>query len=125
MDRAEAVREMTFEEEAVLYQKEAKVIFAKEDTSCEAPSINHTVRRGMRIIRKAREEITTLREQEPKWINVKERLPSNEDVVLCVTKNNRPFVCRYDQYWKRWRVSGNVKVTHWMPLPKPPEEGTV
>lgn len=53
----EAVREMTFEEEAVLYEKSARELFAKESPGCEAPPINHLVRRGMRIIRKAREEI--------------------------------------------------------------------
>jgi hypothetical protein len=57
------------------------------------------------------------------WISVKERLPSNGNTVLCVTKNNRPFVCRYDHAWKRWDVSGNVEVTHWMTLPEPPKEG--
>ena len=50
----EAVREMTFEEEAALYEKEARELFAKENPGYEAPPINHTVRRGMRIISKAR-----------------------------------------------------------------------
>ena len=57
------------------------------------------------------------------WISVKERLPSDEKTVLCVTKNNRPFVCRYKHAWERWAVSLNVEVTHWMPLPEPPKEG--
>lgn len=60
--------------------------------------------------------ISALREQ-PCWISVEEALPETEDTVLCVTKNKRPFVCRYDHYWKHWRVSKSVKVTHWMPLP--------
>ena len=61
----EAVREMTFEEEAVLYEKAARELFAKETPGCEAPPINHLVRRGVRIIRKAREEI---KRQHGRWV---------------------------------------------------------
>lgn len=57
------------------------------------------------------------------WISVKDRLPRNSNTVLCVTKNGRPFVSKYNYAWSRWAVSGSVKVTHWMPLPEPPEEG--
>ena len=142
MDRAEAVREMTFEEEAVLYQQEAKAIFAKEDTSCEAPPINHTVRRGMRIIRKAREEIAALREQERKgveidtvkneWIRVEERLPKSQADVLVVAFWHecwQTMIGWHSDSGERWRVitpHGEREpggVTHWMPLPEPPKEG--
>lgn len=57
------------------------------------------------------------------WISVKDRLPEHSNTVLCVTKNGRPFVCKYDHAWKHWAVSGSVKVTHWMPLPEPPKDG--
>ena len=67
------------------------------------------------------EAVECIMREQPRWISVEDRLPDNEDTVLCVTKNKRPFVCRYDHYWKHWRVSGSVKVTHWMPLPEPPE----
>ena len=54
----EASREMTFEEEAVLYEQEAREIFAMEDSSDgEGPMVNQILRRGMRVIRKARELI--------------------------------------------------------------------
>ena len=53
----DAVKEMTFEEEAILYEKAARELFAKETPGEEAPPINHLIRRGMRIIRKARKEI--------------------------------------------------------------------
>ena len=71
---SEAVREMTFAEEAELYKKEARELFAKETPGYETPPINHTVRRGMRIIRKAREEIEWL-EKRMRWISVEDRLP--------------------------------------------------
>jgi len=48
-------REMTFEEEAVLFEKEARELFAtEEETEGESPAVNCLIRRGMRIIRKAR-----------------------------------------------------------------------
>lgn len=49
-------REMTFEEEAALFEKEAKEIFDKEKKDCESSFEVCVIRRGMRIIRKAREE---------------------------------------------------------------------
>lgn len=85
----------------------------------------------------------------PKWISVKERLP--EDVILDGKKSTRYKAIkvlvaikgsngvttirtqtRFKDYsyksgkeyleW-RWRESSG-KVTHWMPLPKPPKEDT-
>ena len=79
----EAVREMTFEEEAALYEKEARELFAKENPGYEAPPINHTVRRGMRIISKAKEEIEWLSKR---WISVEERLPDAEQEVRVLCK---------------------------------------
>lgn len=150
MDRAEACREMTFEEEAALYQKEAKAIFEKEDVGCEAPPINHTVRRGMRIIRKALEEITALREQvslengkqaseekTSEWISASERLPQEygavcKNVILLmddgfVTVGWLNQVTGKGYYLDA--VNDDVirgplsRFTHWMSLPEPPEEG--
>lgn len=54
MSDREAVREMSFEEEATLYEQEARKVFAKEDNIGEPPIENQIIRRGMRIIRKAR-----------------------------------------------------------------------
>ena len=57
---SEAVREMTFEEEAKFYEEEAKAEFAKETEGCECSRVNCILRRGMRIIHKARKEIERL-----------------------------------------------------------------
>ena len=148
----EAVREMTFEEEAALYEKEARELFAKENPGYEAPPINHTVRRGMRIIRKARDEIKWLsgscnnRTNHSNtaqhgsntdnalngWISVEERLPEKEVPVLAI-KDDRVWYC--ERWWRSgcWHSLTEdardkygefwvVAPTHWMPLPEPPEE---
>ena len=52
-----ALREMTFEEEAKFYEEEARAEFAKETGDGESSVVNNILRRGMRIIRKARQEI--------------------------------------------------------------------
>ena len=57
---SDAVREMTFEEEAKFYEEEAKAEFAKETEGCECSRVNCILRRGMRIIHKARKEIERL-----------------------------------------------------------------
>ena len=63
----------------------------------------------------------------PMWIPVTERLPECGVRVLIYSKelgvrfsnrlyhheNGRPFVVEYEGY---------VKVTHWMPIPEPPED---
>lgn len=79
------------------------------------------------------QEIEKLRGQVPGWIPVEERLPKDRSDVLVVA------------YWhERWGVymgwcaperaqwsvhigigdRNDVAVTHWMPLPEPPEEET-
>ena len=54
-----------------------------------------------------------------RWIPVTERLPEDEVQVLACTKHGKPFPahCKYG----KWRVSGSVTITHWMPLPEPPK----
>jgi hypothetical protein len=111
--REEAIKYLSEEQE-----KTKEVVALTERDFKVSESVWHTEYEAFALA------IAALREQ-PRWISVEERLPDNEDVVLCVTKNKRPFVCRYDHYWKHWRVSGSVKVTHWMPLPEPPTEEEV
>jgi hypothetical protein len=111
--------------EAISYFEElANVIDIPPVHLGSAVAVEEWAKRTERLNGAYRLAISALREQ-PRWISVEERLPDNEDVVLCVTKNKRPFVCRYDHYWKHWRVSKSVKVTHWMYLPEPPTEEEV
>ena len=90
--------------------------------------------------------ISALREQESaenahcnccqkgnRWISVEERLPEQEQTVLLVCKNGARFVGFYrfdydgEVQWKIWTALGSARklnkgrVTHWMPLPEPPE----
>jgi hypothetical protein len=72
----------------------------------------------------------------PQWISVKDRLPEEDVAVLVYGQvlNDPPDVIgvrrRYngDQEWKyTWESEDGFiyredDVTHWMPLPKPPEE---
>ena len=61
----------------------------------------------------------------PKWIPVTERLPKIGDPVLCYCRANIYEVMSM-QANGGWMGDGVMYmsgfVTHWMPLPKPPEE---
>ena len=60
----------------------------------------------------------------PQWIPVTERLPKeHQPVLFCRKGGNVDAGCRIESGW--WKSYGiKVKsVTHWMPLPKPPQEG--
>ena len=66
----------------------------------------------------------------PVWIPVSERLPDKQEDVLVTDDSENYFVAYityFDDGFPVWfidnGVSGNFKenVTHWMPLPSPPE----
>lgn len=56
----------------------------------------------------------------PEWINVKDRLPKDDDDVLIFSNERVIFVgCYKNGQWisySLYAIYGNV-VTHWMPLP--------
>ena len=61
------------------------------------------------------------------WISVKERLP--QEKVDCIVHYKHAY-CDNDDYWaigmcfydgEKFQLNPAYKVTHWMPLPKPPE----
>lgn len=61
------------------------------------------------------------------WISVKGRLPDYNDEFLVYTENAKMLVCEYLPYANEWWdcdafVINNI--THWMPLPDPPKEGS-
>ena len=67
-----------------------------------------------------------------KWINTKNNLPKNEDVVLIIIKNKKPFSCgSYDTFISLGQcvrrkfygrdVTSDNKVTHWMSIPTLPK----
>lgn len=55
------------------------------------------------------------------WIDCKERMPENDDFVIGYD-GEHVGECRFDNYefWF-WAYGGIAEITHWMPLPKPPE----
>ena len=62
----------------------------------------------------------------PRWIPVTERLPEDFEEVLVYdgdfVQPGVHFRGRFDEYgnYESYEIYG---VTHWMPLPEPPEEG--
>jgi len=66
----------------------------------------------------------------PQWISVKDRLPENISDVLILSKEKESCVGYYrssDNDWNMYNPCCSFHmelhgVTHWMPLPKPPEE---
>ena len=62
------------------------------------------------------------RSSEPRWIPVTNRLPEEEVYVLVWRESGLPYVSRRvdSTYWLG--LGKDAKITHWMPLPSPPEE---
>lgn len=57
------------------------------------------------------------------WISVKDRLPATEDEVLVLTISKNGNINVDKGYFANGRFvhRGSAKVTHWMPLPEPPD----
>lgn len=53
------------------------------------------------------------------WISVKDRLPEKDEYVLCFCNIGDGFQAIF-HYGKERKFNGTA-VTHWMPLPEPPE----
>lgn len=71
--------------------------------------------------------------EQPQWISVKDRLPETRHAVLVYTpyhKNIWAASMHEDGNWYIWSPCGREyldsdwygPITHWMPLPEPPEE---
>ena len=56
------------------------------------------------------------------WISVKDRLPENDNHVLCCTETKKGMKNVIIGYYMNgaWRCGMNSNVTHWMPLPELP-----
>jgi len=65
-----------------------------------------------------------------RWIPVSERLPEDRVTILAAFNNREILTAKYYKYYEGfgsvenyWRIEGwhSGNVTHWMPLPEPPE----
>ena len=72
--------------------------------------------------------IKDLESQIPRWIPVEERLPKNSGYYLCwdigimESDSAYSFTYYFDKNLKEFAKGADVLITHWMPLPKGPEE---
>lgn len=65
------------------------------------------------------------------WISVKDRMPENETIVVALVQYEVGWYHMLAWHDKRgwhssaeeFQESDGVYVTHWMPLPEPPQEG--
>ena len=66
----------------------------------------------------------------PQWISVEDQLPNHDagkwsDPVIALSDIGLVFRLSYCGGWQRtsdFMSTGSSKVTHWMPLPAPPEQ---
>lgn len=56
-----------------------------------------------------------------KWISIKDEYPEAEQGKKILGHNGvYAFECEFDDGW--WCNIGGEELTHWMPLPEPPED---
>ena len=61
-------------------------------------------------------------EEAQRWISVSERLPEDLQPTVIITKGGMTGIVRYlELYGREGFGSWSEDVTHWMPLPQPPE----
>lgn len=65
--------------------------------------------------------IEKLEPQIPRWIPVEERLPAKSKTVLVVADGMVDIACFSENGWGLYTLEC-CTITHWMPLPEPPEE---
>jgi len=72
-------------------------------------------------VRVRQEAISAWNRRADGWISVKERLPEPYTHVLCHAFGNVFVAMRDKDGWMGLEYA-NEYITHWMPLPQPPEE---
>ncbi len=70
-------------------------------------------------LEQATAELAALREA-ARWVKVGDRLPTPEQSVLMSNGNAVETGCYFAGNW--WQNGSKVRVTHWRPLPTPPDE---
>lgn len=81
-------------------------------------ALNKPILNGKSVLEWA--EIGIHSQEQPQWISVKDRMPDKQPCeYLVVNANNVETAICLDNRWITPRRV--VKITHWMPLPTPPE----
>ena len=67
---------------------------------------------------------TVLLEDMLKWISVKERLPEKSGKYIVCTRKKAVYCTAFRFFHGKgyFATDTNTHITHWMPLPEPPEE---
>lgn len=108
----------------IAHLRECEKLDASNNTYIEAAdAIAELSRENKSLAKSVNEASEILRKR---WTPVEERLPEKKTQVLVYSGNFAPFmeVAFYDGLWfSAWDGETEiVDVTHWMPLPEPPEE---
>ena len=79
----------------------------------------------IKISAEVRDLLVKLLRGQPQWISVKDRLPQSFEKVLIYHRNGISYGWYNGRYWERGAKTNHralETVTHWMPLPEPPED---
>lgn len=63
-------------------------------------------------------------EQAQRWIPVSERLPEEYRIEVLALSHGAPIIASYITKYDMWYAPfvDRLSVTHWMPIPQPPED---
>ena len=104
-------------------EKLIEILKTKYDHFCDQCGINKDSKYTENLVSYLIANGVTVQE----WISVDERLP--EEKVNCIVHYKHAY-CDNDDYWaigicfydgEKFQMDWSYKVTHWMPLPKPPK----
>ena len=96
--------------------------FACEECN-EADCLTPVLRTTADLIEQQAARIAELEAKVPRWISVTEKIPPDQEEVLVLTRSKNSVRNVDKGYWAidHFIHRGRAGVTHWMPLPEPPE----
>ena len=96
--------------------------FACEECN-EADCLTPVLRTTADLIEQQAARIAELEAKVPRWIPVTEKIPPDQEEVLVLTRSKNGVRNVDKGYWAidHFIHRGRAEVTHWMPLPEPPE----